>query len=99
ELRTDLFQQRRLEDAGGLRRGVAILVEDVPSAEHEIVEPGERHDLTDFRRTSVGALAQTDGSHLRQRADWLGEAFPDSEHARDRRRADGTEADEQNTEL
>ena len=53
----------------------------------------------DFRRAPFRALAEPDGAHLRQRADRLGETFADGEHAGDRRRADGAEADQQHAEL
>ena len=38
ELRADLLEQRRLDDAGGPGRGVAVVLENVPAAEHQIVE-------------------------------------------------------------
>ena len=85
--------------AGGPRRRVAVVLEDVPAAEHEIVERRQRHDVADLRRASFGPLAETDRAHLRQRADRLGESLANGEHAGDRRRADGAEADEQDAEL
>ena len=98
ELGTHLVEQRRLDHARGPRRGVAVVLENVPAAEHEIVEPRERHDFADFRRAAFGPLAETDRAHLRQRSDGFGESFANSEHAGDRRRADGAEADEQDAE-
>ena len=99
ELRTDLLEQRRLDDAGGLRGGVAVVFENVPPAEHEIVERGERHDLVDFRGASFGPLAETDGAHLRQRADRFGDSLANGKHAGNRRGADGAEADQQHAQL
>ena len=61
ELGPDLVEQRRLEHAGGVRRRVAVVLEDVPAAEHEIVERGQRHDLADLRRP-VSRCACPDGS-------------------------------------
>ena len=87
------------EHAGRLRRLVAVVLEDVPAAEHELVEPGERHEVTDGRRPAFGALAEPDRAHLRERADGLGEALADRHDAGDGRRADGAETDEQNAEL
>ena len=94
-----MLEQRRLDDAGRSRRGVAVVLEDVPAAEHEIVERRQRHDVADLRRTALGPLAETDGAHLRQRADRLGEALANGEHAGDGRGADGAEADQQHAEL
>ena len=99
ELGPDLLEQRRLEHAGGLRGGVAVLLEDVPAAEHDIVEAGQRHDLADLRRAPFGPLAETDRAHLGQRADRFGESFANGEDAGDGRGADGAEADEQDAEF
>ena len=38
KLRPDLLQRRRLEDPGRARGLVAVLLKDVPGAEHQIVE-------------------------------------------------------------
>src|SRR5581483_11582421 len=78
---------------------VAVLFEDVPAAEHEIVERRERHDLVNLRRTPLGALAEAHGTHLRQRSDRFGDSFSYGDHAGDRRGADGAEADQQHAEL
>ena len=82
ELGRELLEQRRLEHARRPRRGVAVLFEDVPAAEHEIVERRERHDVADLRRSALGALAEADRAHLRQRADRFGEAFSDGDERR-----------------
>ena len=58
ELGPDLVEQRRLDDAGRARGGVAVVLEDVPAAEHEVVEAGERHDVADLRRAAFGPLAR-----------------------------------------
>jgi hypothetical protein len=98
ELRTHLVEERRFDDTGCPRRGVAVLLEDVPGGEHEIVQPRELDDFADLRRAAFRALSETNGPHLGQRSDGFGESFPNSEHAGDRRRAHGTEADEQDPE-
>ncbi len=98
EVRAHLVEQRRLDDAGGPRRGVAVVLEDVPAAEDEVVEPGQRHHLVDLRRASFGALAEAHGAHLRERPDWLRDALPNGENAGDRRGAHGAEADEHHAE-
>ena len=99
QLRLDLFEQRRFEHAGGLRRFVRILLENIPAAEHDIIERRKRHEILDERRAAFGPLPEPDRAHLRQRADWLGEPAPHGEHAGDRRRADGAHANEQNAQF
>ena len=66
ELGLDLVEQRRLEHAGRARRLIAVLGEDVPPAEHDIVERGEGKHVGDAGRTSVGALAESNRAHLGQ---------------------------------
>ena len=99
ELGLDLIEQRRLEHAGGARRLVGVLFENVPAAEDDVVEVGERNDLLDLRRAAFGALAETDGAHLRERADRIGQPFSNGQHAGNGGRADGAEADEQNAQF
>ena len=52
-----------------------------------------------FGRARFGALTEPDRAHLRQRADWLREPFPNRHHAGDGGGADGAEADEQHAKL
>ena len=99
QLVLDLIEQLLLEHAGGLGRLVAVVLEDVPAAEDEVVETGERHELADGRRAALGALAEPDGAHLRERPDRLRDALADRHDAGNCRRADGAETDEQNAEL
>src|SRR5208337_5161600 len=56
-------EQVALEHAGIAGSGVHIVLENVPSRENEIIEPGERNELLDFGRPAIGTLPQTDGSH------------------------------------
>ena len=60
---------------------------------------GQRDDVADFRRTALGPLAEADRAHLRERADWLREAFANGEDAGDGGGADRAESDEQNAEF
>ena len=53
------------------RGGVAVFFEDVPAAEHEIVEIGERNEVLDPGRAAFGAFAETDRAHLRERTNGL----------------------------
>src|SRR5436190_878933 len=98
ELGPDLLEQRRLDHAGSSCGGVAVVLEDVPRAEDEIVERRERHYLADLRRSAFGALAEPHGSHLRERSDWLRDSLANGERAGNRRGADGAEADEHHAE-
>ena len=99
ELRPHLLEQRRLQNAGRFCRAVAVLREDVPAAEDEIVEGGQRHDLVDQGRTAFRPLSQTDMTHLGQRADGLGNSFANGDDAGDEGRADGPEADQKHAEF
>ena len=99
QLGADLLEQPGLEDAGGFRGAVAVLGEDVPAAEHQVVEPGERHDLVDHGRTAFRPFAQTNVPHLGQRTDGLCESFADGDNAGNKGRADGTQTDQEHTEF
>src|SRR5215469_1494260 len=89
----------RVEDArfgGGFVRGVR---ENVPAAENEIVEAGERNEVLNFRRAAFGALAETDGSHLRERADREGVAVANQFDAGHKSGADRADAGREYAEL
>src|SRR5262249_48567626 len=95
EFRPHLLEQRGLDDAGGARRGVAVVRKNVPSPKHEIVRRRQRDDLGNLGRASLCPLAETDRAHLGQRSDRLGEPFSNCEHAGNRRSTDGTQTNEQ----
>ncbi len=99
ELAAHLFELRVLEHAGHAGRGVAVFLEDVPAAEHDVVEAGERHELVDLRRAVFGALAETNRAHLRQRADRLGQTLADGHHAGDGGGAHRPEANQENAQF
>ena len=82
---------RVLEHAGYTGRGVAVFFEDVPAAEHDVVQARERQELVDLRRAAFGALAETNRAHLRERADRLGQTLADGHHAGNRGGADRPE--------
>jgi hypothetical protein len=94
----DLVEQTRLEHAGRAGRGVAVFREDVPAAEDEVVEADEADEVLDARRAVLGALPEPDRAHLRERADRLGQALPDREHAGNGGGGDGAQAHEQDPE-
>ncbi len=99
ELGADLVEQCRLENARRLGGLVGVVFEDVPAAKHHVVERGQRNEVLDERRTALGALAEPHRSHLRQRADRLGQTAADGEDAGDGRRADGAHPDEKNAQF
>ncbi len=99
ELGTNLLEQRRVEDTSGLRGFVAVVVEQVPAAEDDVVQAGDGQDVGDAGRASLGALAEANGAHLRERADRLRETLADGENAGDDGGADGAKADEEDAKL
>jgi hypothetical protein len=94
-----LFELRVLEHAGRPGRGVAVFLEDVPPAEHDVVEARQRCKLADLRRPALGALAEANRAHLGQRADRLGQALADGHHAGDGGGAHSPEAYEKQAQL
>src|SRR3954463_14083764 len=99
ELGPHLLEKRLLEHAGGLGRAVAVFLEDVPAAEDEVVEAGQRPHLIYLRRAAFRPLAEADRAHLGQRSDGRRESFTNGDDAGDGRRADGPEADEEHAEF
>ena len=94
ELVADPVEIILVEGAGVHRGFVGVVLEDVPAAEPQIVEPGQPDELLDRRYAPFRSLAQADGSHLRQGADRLCQALAHREHAgyegsRDRADSDG----------
>ena len=81
-------EQVALQHAGVAGSRVHVVFENVPAGEDQIIEPGERNEFLDLRRAAIGALAQTDGSHLRERADGVGDSLAHRFHARYKRRRD-----------
>ncbi len=58
-------------------RLVGVVGEEVPAAEDDVVELGQRDELVDERRARVGPLAEANRPHLRERADGLRDPLPD----------------------
>ena len=73
-----------LEHAGPLGGDVGVVGERIPCAEHDVVEVGDRYEVLDERPALVGALAEADRVHQRQRADRVGHAALDELDAGDR---------------
>ena len=55
-----------IEDAGRAGGGVAVFFEDVPAAEHDVVETDQTDEVLDLGRAVLGALAEADRAHLRE---------------------------------
>ena len=93
------FDQRLVENAGMESGFVAVLFENVPAAELQIFDLGERNEVLDFRRVVVGALAEADRIQLRDGADRLRHAQFDGFNAGDKCRGDGAHARDQNAKF
>ena len=81
ELRPDLVEQRRFDDACRPRGRIAVVFEDIPAGEDELVEIGQRHKLLDQRRPAISAFAQADRAHLGKRANGFGQAAAHGFHS------------------
>ena len=90
--RAHRFELVAVEDLGGLSGVVEVAAEDVPAGKDEIVERGDGNELFDKGAAGVGALAETDGAHLRGGADGFGEAAADSFDAGDKCSGNGSHA-------
>jgi len=55
-------------------RFVTVVLEDVPAAEHDVVEARQGDEVGDLRRPPFGALSEANGRHLGERADRLSHA-------------------------
>ena len=92
--------QRLLVQHLGVRGGlVDVVLEDVPAGKDQVVQIGQRHKVLDQRRFVVGALAQADGAHLRQRSDRLGQSAADGLDSGDHRGGDGAQADHHHSQF
>src|SRR6266581_2849917 len=89
----------RLEHAGLLRRGVRIIRNRIPGREHQVGEPRQGHELADLRGAALGAFAEPNRRHLRQRPDRQGAATPHILDAGDERRGDGSQPHEHHPQL
>jgi hypothetical protein len=99
ELGLERIEVLGVEHAGADRGLVGVVREDVPAAEHDIVERRQRDVVLDRRRVVVGALADPDVTELGQRADRLADPAADRLHAGDEGGRDRAHAGEQDAEL
>ena len=94
-----LVEQRRFEDARVLRGLEGVVLVDVPSAEHEVVEIRERNEILDERSAALGTLAEANGRKLRERSDWRAESALHRLDTGDEGGADRAHARHQHAEL
>src|SRR5204862_4447231 len=88
-----------LEDLGMRGTLVDVVFEDVPPGEDDVVQISNGHEIFDKGRFVVSALAETNGSHLRKRADGFGETAAHCFNAGDHGGGNGTEPDDHDAEL
>ncbi len=69
-----LLEQRLLEHPGLQRGFVGVVFENVPAAEDQVVQAGQRNEILDLGAAAIGALPQADGGQLGERSDRLGPA-------------------------
>ena len=87
-----------VEDAALHRRLIGVIGKGVPRAENDVVQVRERDELADEGRAVFRSLAHADGAHLGERANGLASAATGVLDAADKRRGDGTEANEKDAE-
>jgi len=99
ELRADLREGFFRQDPRRESGFPGVVGEDVPRAEDEIFQLGQWHEVFDQRRPAFGSLSEANGPHLRQRSDWRRKPAADGDDAGDRRGADSSESNEENSQL
>ena len=95
----DFVEQVALEDSGVAGGGVHVVFENIPAGEDQIVEAGKRDEVFNFGRAAVGALAETDGSHLGEGADGVGDSLAYGFDACHERGGNGAHAGDHHAEL
>ena len=78
---------------------IGVVGEDVPRAEHEIIELRQRHEVADERHPVLGAGAKPDRAQLRERADWLAHPAARELDAGDERARHRAEPDAEDAQL
>ena len=87
---------RALQYTGANSRDVGVIRERVPCAPDDVFELGERDEVLDQGRASIGALAESDGVHLGERADRGTKSALGEFDARDQGGGNGAKPDGQN---
>ena len=95
----NLVEEGLFEDAcmGGCLVGRVFV--DVPTAEDEIVEFGERNEVLDLGSAVLGTFTEADGGQLRERADGLAEASFNEFDTSHKRGCNSTDSWNENSEL
>ena len=81
------------------RRFVRRVVENIPAAEDQIVQTGQRNKILDHRAAALGAFPEADGSKLCERTNGLAEAALYRFNPRHERGADRSNAGNQDPQL
>src|SRR6185369_12023037 len=76
-----------------------VVPENIPSAENNVVERGERNEFVDLRASVVSPFSEPDRSHLGKRAYRLCQSALYCLDSRDECRTHSTQANQQNAEL
>ncbi len=76
---------------------VTVVVENVPAAKCQVVDPGQRDEIFNFRTVVVRALTETNRAQLRYGADRLGEVPLDRLDSGNQRGADRAEPGNQHS--
>ena len=80
EFVADRLEILRLQYAGLHRGRIGIVGVGIPATELEIVEVGERNEVLDHGVSLLGALSETDMTHLRQRTNRDGVPLADGQN-------------------
>src|SRR5262249_34587101 len=99
ELGLHRLQVSARQDAGLGGGLVGAVLENVPAAEDEIVEAGDRDEFRDLGAAVVRPLPEPDGAHLGERADRLGQPFANVHHTGDEGGGDRPHAGQEGPEL
>ena len=92
------IEEIRFERSSTARRLIGVGLEDIPTTEHQIVEVGELHEISNGHVPRFSLRADVDRSEERERSDGLGHAFLDRLDARDECRADRAKSTKQHTD-
>jgi hypothetical protein len=87
-----------IEHAGPLSGDVGVVGERIPCSEHDVLERGDRREVTDPGVAVVGPLAETDRVHQGEGPDRLGQAPLHQLDTGDEGGGDGAETDDEDAE-
>ena len=82
-IRLDLLQQVLVEHLGVAGRFEDVVFEDVPSGEDHILKLCQWDEVVNLRGPRLGTLAEANGAHLGNGADWFCNALADGLNAGD----------------